>query len=77
MKSVLGIITQFFFSGDSFATDDKNIQSPGLTVVNIFEKEICVLRIETLNDMSRFMTGYLFFWFQILILCLSSIFNFN
>lgn len=36
MKCVLGIITQFSFSGDSFATDDKNIQSPGLTVVNIF-----------------------------------------
>lgn len=36
-------------------------------------KEMYFLRIEALNDMSKFMTGYLFLWFQILTLCVSSI----
>lgn len=40
-------------------------------------KEMYFLRIEALNDVSKFLTGYLFLWLQILTLCLSSIFNFN
>lgn len=36
MRSALVIITQFSLSGDSFTTDDKNILSPWVTVVNIF-----------------------------------------
>lgn len=36
-------------------------------------KEMYFLRREALNDMSKFMIGYLFLWFQILTLCVSSI----
>lgn len=32
------------------------------------------MRIEALNDMSKFMIGYLFLWLQILTLC---VFSFN